>query len=177
MNTQTVPLGRASKYGTLTVECDKFAQHVHDHIYTYGLRQILNDAIADKTDDAGDPLPIDQLVAKAQKRLDTLYSGELRVRGDAAEPADPVEAEAYRIAKAKLVELTKSTPEWSKVPKGTKDKLMYVINVRRTARGEEETTLQERIDNVLANNPSIRDSAKRIVRERGKHADVTDVGI
>lgn len=179
MNTQTrtIPLGRAGKYGSLEVECQRFAEHVHDHIYNYGIRQLLNDAIADKTDDEGVALPVDQLVAKAQKRLDTLYSGELRTRGDAAEPVDPVEREAWNLAKAKLVEHAKSTPEWSKVPKGTKDRLMYVINVRRVARGEAESTLQERVEHVLGTMPTLRESAKRIVRERGKSADVSGIEI
>jgi hypothetical protein len=47
--TITIPLGRVTdgtaKYGTLNVDTSRFAQHVHDHVYVYGLRQILNDAM------------------------------------------------------------------------------------------------------------------------------------
>src|SRR5437868_3674708 len=89
-----VPLGRNGKFGSMTVEVERFNAAVHDHVYMYGLRQILNDAMADKTDDDGNALSDEAIVAKAQKRLDTLYSGELRTRRESAEPADPVEREA-----------------------------------------------------------------------------------
>src|SRR6266567_5478518 len=95
---QTIPLGRAGKYGSLVVDTVKFTDAIRDHVWAYGLRQILNDAIADKTDDDDRPLSAEELVAKAQKRLDTLYSGEIRTRA-AAEPADPTAAQLVRIVR------------------------------------------------------------------------------
>jgi hypothetical protein len=164
--TMNVPLGRNGKYGAMTVDCDKFTPTVHDHIYTYGLRQLLNDAIADKTDDDGNTLPIDQLVAKAQKRLDTLYSGELRV-SRAAEPIDPVEREAFRIAWEQIVAFLKKTPDWAET-KGEKDRALATANLRRDKKGQSAATREELVDAVLAQKPEIRKAAERIVRERDK---------
>jgi hypothetical protein len=165
--TITIPLGRVTdgtaKYGTLNVDTSRFAQHVHDHVYVYGLRQILNDAIAQKTDDDGRALPDDQLIAKAQKRLDTLYSGELRVRRD-AEPTDPVEAEVYRIARTELMAAAKGTDEWKTVPRGTKDRALWVIATRATARDDVVDTWDAAIERYLQND----DRAKRIKREAAR---------
>ena len=66
----TVPLGRQSVYGTLEVPVGKFPPHVLDYVFNYGLKQVLNDAMADKKDDDGNPLSADLIRAKAEKRLD-----------------------------------------------------------------------------------------------------------
>jgi hypothetical protein len=134
MNTNTervVPLGRGGKYGQLTVDCSRFADNVHEHVYNYGLRQILNDAIADKTDDDGNDLGVEALVAKATKRLDTLYSGELRSRTAEREPIDPVEAVMHREARRKITTMAKATPEYA-ATKGEKDRVLATLVARNT---------------------------------------------
>jgi hypothetical protein len=108
-------------------------------------------------------LPDDQLIAKAQKRLDTLYSGELRVRRD-AEPTDPVEAEVYRIARTELMAAAKGTDEWKTVPRGTKDRALWVIATRATARDDVVDTWDAAIERYLQND----DRAKRIKREAAR---------
>jgi hypothetical protein len=67
MQTIVVPLGRNGKYGTLTCDCTKFNETVQKHVWEYGLRQCLNDAIASKEDDDGVKLTNEQLVAKADE--------------------------------------------------------------------------------------------------------------
>jgi len=165
----TVPLGRGGKYGSMAVDVDRFNDTVEQHVYMYGLRQILNDAMADKTDDDGNTLPTDQIVAKVQKRLDALYAGELRVRnGSAAEPVDPVEREAYRIAREKIEEQMKSIGHWPK--KGT-DKFGRAVMARIVER-KLDHTVESYIDTWLVANPKVMTAAKRIVAERDK-ADET----
>lgn len=166
-----VPLGRAGKYGQLAVSADKFTDDVHRHVYVYGLRQILNDAIADKTDDDGRALPIDQLVAKAQKRLDTLYSGELRARRESAEPIDPIEREMHRLAKTNIAAKMAKSPEWAQVPKGTKDRALWCV----LQRNKDVETWDDAIAKLLAtgeNEATLRKAATRIVREREAAAAV-----
>lgn len=132
----TIPLGRGAALGTLEIDNTRFSDAVNTYIYEYGLRQVINDAMAEKKDEDGKPLPNDQIVAKAQKRLDNLYAGTLRQRGD-AEPADPIEAELYRLAKAAIHDTYKRARFYASVPKGTKDRLLHVANGRRKTRGLE----------------------------------------
>jgi len=162
-NEQTIPLGRGGKYGQMTVDTDRFQPHVMAHVFTYGLRQILNDAIADKTDDDGKPLPVEDLVAKATKRLETLYSGELRSRADAAEPVDPVMAECYRLVKPVLQAAAKKAPEWAQCPKDEKDKALWVLTTRAKGRGEAFATWDDFIQPRIT--PDIRKQAERRVKE------------
>jgi hypothetical protein len=173
---QSVPLGRNGKYGTLQVDGEKFNETVDRHIYDYGLRQLLNDAMADKTDDDGNMLPTDQIVAKAQKRLDALYAGELRVRraGD-AESVDPVEAEIARSVKAIMHNVYTEIGAYKSVPKGTKNRLLWVANDRRAAKSLPPfETLQEVIDEYMWKSPKaagIKREAERTVKMRADAGD------
>lgn len=161
----TIPLGRAAKFGTLDVTLEKLPNVSRDHIFIYGLRQILNDAIAEKKDDEGADLPIEELRAKAQKRLDTLYSGELRARSESAEPVDPIEAEMYRVAKGALTRGAKETPEWKTVPKGTKDRVEWVIAKRAEARGETLTLADAIAKYIESRGPKFRRECERTVAD------------
>jgi hypothetical protein len=167
-----VGLGRGGKFGEMSVDRTKFAAAVAQHIWDYGERQILNDAMADKTDDDGNMLPTDQIVAKAQKRLDALYAGDLRVRraGD-AEPADPVDAEIARSVKAIMQAAYKDET----VPKGTKNRLLFIANKRREAKGLSTfDTIQAAIDEYMAKSPKaagIRREAERTVKMRADAGD------
>jgi hypothetical protein len=173
-----VPLGRNAKFGNMLVRVESFSETVHEHIYSYGLRQILNDAMADKTDDDGNMLPTDQIVAKAQKRLDALYAGDLRVRraGD-AEPADPVEAEIARTVKAALHDQYVKMGAYKDVPKKTTNRLLWVANHRRTTihNLEPVDSIQVVVDEYMAKSPkaaAIRKEAERTVKMM---AELTDV--
>lgn len=168
-DTITIPLGRNSVYGTMPVDCTKFPPHVVDHIWNYGVRQLLNDAMANKKDEDGADLPADQIVAKAQKRLDTLYSGELRAKGETAEPVDPVEAEAWKLAKAAMTKVYTEIGAFKDVPKGTKDRFAAVIANRRQMRELEELpadeAVRDAIERYLEANPAVRKQAARNVKE------------
>lgn len=171
--TVTVPLGRNAKFGHADVELGRFNETVNEHVYMYGLRQILNDAMADKTDEDNNPLPTAQIVAKAQKRLDALYAGELRVRnGSAAEPIDPVDREAFRMARDKITEQFKSLGIW---PKKGPDKFQQAVDARRIATHSEPMESADYIAAWLERNPKVVAAAKRIVAERAKSDDVSDL--
>jgi hypothetical protein len=171
-----IPLGRNGKFGRMMIDAQRFAPNVNEHIYVYGLRQILNDAMADKTDDDGNVLPTDQIVAKAQKRLDALYAGDLRVRraGD-VEPADPTEAEIARSVKAIMHNVYTEIGAYKSVPKGTKNRLLWVANDRRAAKSLPPfETLQEVIDEYMSKSPkaaAIRKEAERTVKMRADAGD------
>lgn len=172
-SSESVPLGRNGKYGSLMVDIINFTPEIHGHIYAYGLRQILNDAMADKTDDDGNPLPADQIVAKAEKRLNALYAGELRARnGSAAEPVDPVEREAFRMARDKITAQFKSLGIW---PAKGPDKFQQAVDARRIATHSEPMLAADYIAAWLSRNPKVLAAAKRIVAEYSKTDDVSDL--
>jgi hypothetical protein len=168
-DTITVPLGRNAAYGMLDVDVTKFAPHVLQHLFTYGVRQSLNDAIAERKD-----LDNAAIVAKATKRLDTFYSGELRVR-NAGEPIDPVENRAWVLAKAAVRKMALNTPQWSD-PKiiGTGDdkltgdaKLEAVLaarfKVRREKLAEGDSATEVTIQRYLAAHPDVMVKAREAV--------------
>lgn len=161
--TLQIPLGRNARFGQMDVDNTKFSNIVNDHIYLYGLRQILNDAMADKTDDDGNALSDEAIVAKAQKRLDTLYSGELRTHRASSEPADPVEREAFRLAREKIELQFKDLGCW---PSKGKDKFQTAVDARRVATANDPMTANEYIEAWLERNPKVRAAAKRIVAQR-----------
>src|SRR5207237_6709943 len=102
---------------------------------------------------------------------ENMYAGAIRTRGEAAEPADPVENEAYQIAKAALVKKAKSSPVWSSVPKDIRKKdagVVHALKLIGAESGEPERTLAQWIEDALERKPEIRKLAERIVRERAK---------
>lgn len=79
---------------TVTVDFEKMPQASLDHIFAYGIRQILNDAMASaKTEAEGE--------ASANKRLDNLMSGTLRA--SPTREGNPVRKRALELAEGKLV--------------------------------------------------------------------------
>jgi hypothetical protein len=90
---------------TIEVDRAKFTPEVAEHIFMYGLRQILNDAHASEKDGAAK-------TALSEKRLAKLYEGQINRGGNGAKAsADPVEKEATRLAKAIISKIDKSRLE------------------------------------------------------------------
>lgn len=182
-DTSTVPLGRNALYGTLDVDLAKFPPHIHDYIFTYGLRHALNDAMANKKDENGADLPHDQIKAKAEKRLAAMYAGELRQRGEGAEPADPIEAEAHKLAKQHLIATFTGTEAWKAASGKAGVRLLNVINTNRAAKKAQEfDTLAEALEMFLAHpsNAQFRKTAERNVKEMAqlsKSLNPDDMGL
>src|SRR5205085_537799 len=127
------------------------------HVFEYGFRQLINDAIANGGDD---------LQAKAQKRLDRLYEGHIRTTNGAAE-ANPVEAEAHALAKAALVKTAKKSAAWKAVPKELRKKDDGIVHALNAMHGVERS-LAEWIAHTLERKHEIMKWAERIVRERAR---------
>jgi hypothetical protein len=163
-----ITLGRNGAIGTLEVDWSKIPQPVLDHIASVYFPQYLTDAA-----NAGgrDESPAERL-ARAQKKLEAMKAGQVRTRGAAAEPTDPVDLEAFRTAKAALVAFAKTVPEWSSIPKGERKSpsaALRVLDIRAAARGEpEHGDWQHYVEHYLAANPDVRKAAERTVRERAK---------
>lgn len=74
----------------VAVDETKFSDQVREYIFSYGLKQILNDAgSAAKT--------AEEKLAMAEKKLQAMYDGTIRTAGSRAS-VDPVKAEAERMA-------------------------------------------------------------------------------
>ena len=164
----TIVLGRNGSIGTLNVNWERVSQQVKDHIASVHFPQYITDA-----GNAGgkNESPAERL-ARAQKKLETMYAGQVRTRGAAAEPTDPVDLEAFRMARAALVAFAKTKPEWNSIPKGERkspNAALRVLDMRAEARGEPERGEWDHyVEHYLAANPDVRKSAERTVRDRSK---------
>lgn len=161
-------LGRNGAIGTLDIDWSRVPQPVLDHIASVYFPQFLTDAA-----NAGgkDESPAERL-ARAQKKLETMYAGQVRVRGDAAKAADPVEQEAYQITKAALTKTAKQAEAWKAVPKNLRKGdagIVFALNALAKEKGDpERATMAEWVAHTLERNPAIRESAARVVREQAK---------
>lgn len=164
---QTLSLGRNGAIGTLDVEWSRIPQHILDHIWAVYSVQHFTDA----ANSGGKDATMADRLALAQKKLEQDYKGELRARGEASEPVDPVENEAWKMAKAAMIEHYKALNAWD-APKGTKDRFAYVIAKRRAERGLPELPADEGVKDAIEkylaapSNAHIRKAAARMVKER-----------
>lgn len=168
-DTMQVPLGRNAAYGMMDVDVTRFEPHVVNHIFTYGLRQSLNDAIAERKG-----LSQAEIYTKADNRLATFYAGELRVRG-AGEPIDPVENRAWVLAKAAIRKMALGTPQWSDAKIiGTGDdkltgdaKLEAVLKerarIQKRKLPDDTTATEDTITRYLTAHPEVTEMARKAV--------------
>lgn len=157
----TIPLGRNAAYGVLSYDATDWTDDVKQHIWDYGIRQIVNDAIASKTDDEGNALTDAEIVAKAAKRLATLESGQLRTPGNGI--VDPVERTMITLAKAAIGQIARTKPEYKKVPKDVKgdDRVIATLVMRKSA-----TDWADAITKYMNATPDLRTRAEAIVAAR-----------
>jgi len=168
MTQYTIPLGRGAKYGIIEVDDSRFNDEVSEYLWLYGIRQVLNDAMATKTDKDGADLSDAEIREKAEKRLLALYEGTLRQRGESVEPLDPVEAVAFGEVRKAITAQLKADGEWKDIPKGTRNVMMFVLNRMLAKNGMLETDEESAIRAILASDPSFMRDAKRVVDSRGK---------
>lgn len=165
----TIPLGRKGMYGERVIRTADYPENILVHWFMYGTRQSTNDSMADKTDDDGNKLSDADIVAKADKRLAAYKLGELRTQRESSEPADPVEREAYRMARERIEAQFRALKIW---PAKGRDKFGVAVASRAETAGT-PTDTNEYIAAWLERNPKVVASAKRIVRER--NVDVVDL--
>lgn len=149
--------------GTIEVDWSAMPQVSLDHMASVYLPQCFTDRVggADKT--------ADERRAQALKKLDSLMAGQIRTRnGKTGEPADPIAKAAFQAAKAALIGQLAKTPEAKEANKldefkgkGNSDaKWLWVLNERVATRGEAPfETLAQRVNEVLAANPSFMEAA------------------
>ncbi len=157
-------LGRNAEYGTITVELERLPQAALFYLFDYGLRQVLNDSIATKEDKDGNKLDV---AAKARAKLDALYDGSIRTRGEAI-TSDPYEAEAFKEMKRHLIAVLTKAGMMKDIPKGTTDRFMFVVNRMRGKSGLADMTEREYLLDRLATPAGIKiaEAAHKIVDQR-----------
>jgi len=150
-DTITIPLGRNSVYGTLAIDVERLPHNALDYIWHYGLRQVINDAMATKTVKDGDEIrdmTADEIADKASAKLEALYEGTLRMRGEAV-AADAYEAEAIREAKRYIIAFLSKQGEMKNIPKGTENRMMFALNRHLRSKGRPETTESTYLNEVF----------------------------
>jgi hypothetical protein len=138
-DTITIPLGRNSVYGTLNIVVGQLPDNALEYIWSYGLKQVLNDAMATKVDKDGNALSNEEIAAKALAKRDALYEGTIRMRGEAV-AADAYEAEAIREAKRHVIAVFSKNGLMKDIPKGTDNRMIYALNRHLASQGKPETT-------------------------------------
>lgn len=165
--TVTVPdkiaIGRNAEHGTLPITWASVPQNVLDHIAGVYFPQY----ITDRANSGGKASSSTERVELAKQKLEAMYAGTIRARGT-AEPADPVEAEAYRLARPVIITRLMSTPEAKQVPKGTKDRAQWILDARDAAAGREPREVQDLVAALVESDPAYRKEAKRNVEARAK---------
>jgi len=144
-----VSIGKGLK---IEVDRAKFAPEVNDHIWVFGIRQMLADAHAGMGKDEDDYVNKSRVLA--ERKLAALYAGELRVNGERGPRLDPVEGEARRIALGQVQ---------AQIRAGL-CKIEGVVNRKVSS----YTTMQilTLVTKRLADNPKIMIAAKNVVRDR-----------
>ncbi len=163
----TYNLGRNAEYGTISVDLNRLPHNALVYLFDYGLRQVLNDSIATKEDKHGNKLYSKQITAKARAKLEALYDGTIRTRGEAV-ASDPYEVEAFKEMKRHLVAVLTKAGMMRDIPKGTTDRFMFVVNRMQAKAGKPETTEREYLLDRLATPAGVKiaEAAHRTVDER-----------
>lgn len=165
--TVTVPdkiaIGRGGEHGTIDLTWSRVPQHVLDHIAGVYFPQY----ITDRANSAGKDSTPEERLTLAGKKVDAMYAGVVRSRGT-AEPADPVEAEAYRLARPAIIARLMATPEAKQVPKGTKDRAQWILDARDAAAGRDPREVVDLVAALVESDPAYRKEAKRNVEARAK---------
>ena len=141
-DTITIPLGRNSIYGTIDIDVERLPENALEYIWSYGLKQVLNDSMATKVDKDGNDLTADEIAQKAHDKLSALYEGIIRMRGEAV-AADAYEAEAIREAKRHTIAWLSKNGLMKDIPKKTENRMMYALDRHMEAEGKEKVTEAE----------------------------------
>ncbi len=144
-----ISIGKGIK---IEVDRGKFSHEVNEHIWAFGIRQMLADAHAAMTKDEDDYVNKSKVLA--ERKLAALYSGELRVNGERSPRLDPVEGEARRIALGQVQ---------SQIRAGL-CKIEGVVN--RKVSSYTTAQILELVAARLVANPKILIAARNVVRDR-----------
>lgn len=160
----TINIGRNGEHGKLEVQWDKISQHIKDSIAATYFAQVFTD----KANSGGKDSSSHKRLELAREKLEQFYSGVYRARNSAGEPTDPIEAEAYRLAKPLIVAKLMAMPEAKQCPKGTKDRAQWVLDARDAAANREPREVIDLVKQLVESDPQFRKEAKRNVDARAK---------
>lgn len=171
-DTITIPLGRNSVYGTLDIDVARLPANAREYIWQYGLKQVINDAMATKVDKEGNDLTNKEIAAKASAKLDALYEGTLRMRVETV-AADEYEAEAIREAKRHTIAIFTKAGIMKNIPKGTENRMMFSLNRELASKGKPAMTEAEYLATFFTTTvgKAIMTRAIKIVDERRSDAN------
>ncbi|SRR6266702_3903892 len=144
-----ISIGKGMK---IEVDRAKFTPEVNDHIWVFGIRQMLADAHAGMGKHEDDYVNKSRVLA--ERKLAALYSGELRVNGERGPRRDSLDAECRHIALGQV---------HAKIKAGK-----YTVNgvpITKVSSFKTETILQM-VEARIAENPKILVQAKIIVAAR-----------
>jgi len=173
-DTIILPLGRNSVYGTLDINVAKLPDNALAYIWQYGLKQVINDAMATKEDKDGNKLTNAQVGQKAVDKLAALYDGTLRMRGEAV-AADAYEAEAIREAKRHTIAVFTKAGIMKNIPKGTENRMMFALNRELAAKGKPEITEAEYLANFFTTKAGKAIMARAIETVDARRNDESDI--
>ena len=165
-------LGRNAEYGTISVDLNRLPQNALVYLFDYGLRQVLNDSIATKEDKDGNKLDV---AAKARAKLDALYNGSIRTRGEAI-ASDPYEMEAFKEMKRHLIAVLTKASMMTDIPKKTENRFMFAVNRMRGKNGLPDMTEREYLLDRLATPVGVKiaDAARKAVDQRRKDEELAE---
>ena len=167
-DTYTLPIGRNSLHGSLIVDWSRFPAASLQYIMMNGVKQAVNDARAEPVDKkTGKAYTSEEILAKAAAKLEALYDGSNRVRGEST-AADAYEAEAIREAKRHTIAVFSKAGIMKNIPKGTEDRMMFALNRELDAKGKPKMTETEYLTNFFTTKvgKAIRARAIKTVDER-----------
>lgn len=167
----TIAIGRNGAHGTLNVDWGLVPPQVLDHIASVYFPQYITDA----ANSGGKDSTAAERLALAEKKLKAMLAGEIRTRGDAKEPLDPVEAQAYRDALTVVRDKLLSAPEAKQIPKGTKDRAQWVLDARDAAAKREPREVHDIVVAMLEANPDFRKEAARKVKKQAELASAIEI--
>jgi hypothetical protein len=148
-------------------EAGSLSPEVANHIWRMGWHNVLMDSHANVTKASvvtdGEEVEEAEIVRRvreqslaiAEKKLEALKSGELRVAGTRQTMRDPIELECEKIASKKLTEGLRASGK--KMKDVDKDKFAAAVKM------------------LIEQDPKITQAAKRIVAERAKGAEAIDL--
>ena len=164
-----IRLGKTGQYGQVQVDLTRLPLVALQYLILYGMKQATNDKMATKTDKHGAILSDDMIRAKVAERVEGWYAGVVRQRGGGKTliGVDRVRAEAHTLALEVLKKEYQAKGYMVNIPKGTKDRHLFVANRFRSNRGMPPFTREEWLDNFLSSpgGKILMNRAERNVRE------------
>jgi len=174
----TVPdvlvLGRNGAIGTLPVDWSKVPQHVINHIATTYFPQY----ITDRANSGGADATQSERMELAHKKLDAMYAGLIRTRGDGTS-GDPVDAALRTLAMKLMRDAARQCTDFKTAPGKGDAKCVAAI---RAQFKKPKLELDDILTSIINKNPKLRDAAiadveARAAQKAAQKSAIANIGI